>query len=189
MVFWLLPGQERGSLLRSCKPNAHQIHIQNHVQLIISKFWLKLNGTECCTVPALSQCAVFFHYILLKGSVQLGNSESVLIQHPYLSDYSPLLKAAGWIGSAVALATHAFRPALLIAVKKPTCARAHLGPAQQLRQLALPVLTHTRVCELQNMQPHLLHVPQAFQRAINLDNPQQMKGRAQEEVGQCCIEI
>lgn len=57
-----------------------------------------------------------FPLYFVNGSVQLGNSESVLIQHPYLSDSSPLPEAAGWIGSAAG--AHAFRPASLIAVEK-----------------------------------------------------------------------
>lgn len=58
-----------------------------------------------------------FPLYFVNGWVQLGNSESVLIQHPYLSDASPLSQAAGRIGPAVSVATHEFWPAILIAAE------------------------------------------------------------------------
>lgn len=144
-----------------------------------------------CT-GAVTPRSVFPLYVV-NGSVRLGNSESVLTQQPYLSDSSPLSNAAGRICWCCCYTC--VRPALQIAVVTTTCTSLHQstpGPSamcSKLWELVLPVLIRTWVLDLWSARQHLLHMLQAFQRAINLDNPQQMRGRAQEELGQCSIEI
>lgn len=164
-----------GSQLHSWKPTV-PFHIQNQFKLIICHVWLKLichckishfvKAPSSFQSAALYQsCHCVFPLCFVKGWVQPRNSKNVLIQHHYLSASSPLSKAPGWIGSGVAIA-------LPIAVEKPTCAdfaipkhtwahqtRSNYGAGWYLQFWSI----HEHLNE-QNMQQHLLHMPQTLKQ-------------------------